>query len=101
MLEGWVETTRYPRNPLDILAQLIVAIVAGETLTKNELYQLVRGAAPFFDLPWNAFHSVLDLLSGRYPSDVFSDLRPRINWDHVTGDVSGRRGARVGTSRSV
>lgn len=93
MLEGWVEETRYPRNPLDILAQQIVAISCRETLHVDELYATLRGAAPFFELPHSSFISVMDLLSGRYPSDEFSELRPRINWDRITGVVSPRKGA--------
>ena len=93
MLEGWVEETRYPRNPLDILAQQIVAITSRETLHVDELYATLRGAAPFFELPHSSFISVMDLLSGRYPSDEFSELRPRINWDRITGVVSPRSGA--------
>jgi ATP-dependent Lhr-like helicase len=92
MLEGWVEETRYPRNPLDVLAQQIVAIVSREALPVDELYGLLRGAAPFFDLPRSSFDGVLDLLSGRYPSDEFSELRPRINLDRVNGTVAPRRG---------
>ena len=93
MLEGWVEETRYPRNPLDILAQQIVAISSRETLHVDELYATLRSAAPFFELPQSSFVNVMDLLSGRYPSDEFSELRPRLNWDRVTGIVSPRKGA--------
>jgi len=93
MHKGWVEETRYPRNPLDVLAQQIVAIVADHSIQQEELYALVRGAAPFFELPHSSFVGVLDLLSGRYPSDEFSELKPRLNWDRVSGMVSARRGS--------
>ncbi|MEQ9411485.1 MAG: DEAD/DEAH box helicase [Fuerstiella sp.] len=93
MLEGWVEETSFPRNPLDVLAQQIVAITSRESVHVDELYRVVRGAAPFFELPLSSFVSVLDLLSGRYPSDEFSELRPRLNWDRISGIVSPRRGA--------
>lgn len=93
MLQGWVEETRYPRNPLDILAQQIVAISSRETLHVDELYATLRSAAPFFELPQSSFVNVMDLLSGRYPSDEFSELRPRLNWDRVTGMVLPRKGA--------
>ncbi|MCA9062221.1 MAG: DEAD/DEAH box helicase [Planctomycetaceae bacterium] len=93
MLTGWVEETHFPRNPLDILAQQIVAITARESISVEELYSTIRGAAPFFDLPWSSFIGVLDLLSGRYPSDEFSELRPRLNWDRIAGMVSPRKGA--------
>ncbi len=93
MLEGWVEETRFPRNPLDVLAQQIVAMTCREAVHVDEVYATMRGAAPFFDLPHSSFVSVLDLLSGRYPSDEFSELRPRINWDRITGVISPRKGA--------
>ena len=93
MLQGWVEETQFPRNPLDVLAQQIVAIAARESISVDDLYALVRGAAPFFELPYSSFISVLDLLSGRYPSDEFSELRPRINWDRIANIVSPRKGA--------
>ncbi len=95
MQQGEVEPTCYPRNPLDVLAQQIVAIVATETLSVDELYDLVRQAAPFADLPLTTLQSVLDLLSGRYPSDEFSSLRPRILWDRSTGRLTPRKGARL------
>lgn len=93
MLDGWVEETHYPRNPLDILAQQIVAIASRETISLDELFATMRSAAPFFELPYSSFISVMDLLSGRYPSDEFSELRPRINWDRITNTVSPRKGA--------
>ncbi|QDT00340.1 DEAD/DEAH box helicase [Adhaeretor mobilis] len=93
MLTGQVESTRYPRNPLDVLAQQIVAMVALEPCPVDELYATVRCAAPFHDLPKSLFDGVLDLLSGRYPSDEFSELRPRINWDRLAGVISPRKGS--------
>jgi ATP-dependent helicase Lhr and Lhr-like helicase len=91
MLRGEVESTRYPRNPLDVLAQQIVAMVAMEPLSVDELYAIVRGAAPFHDLPRSSFENVLDMLSGRYPSDEFSELRPRITWDRLSGQLTPRK----------
>ena len=93
MLEGWVEETHYPRNPLDVLAQQIVAIACRDSIHIDDLYATLRCAAPFFELPHSSFISVLDLLSGRYPSDEFSELKPRVNWDRITGIVSPRKGA--------
>ncbi|MEZ6122320.1 MAG: DEAD/DEAH box helicase [Planctomycetaceae bacterium] len=93
MTDGWVEETRYPRNPLDILAQQMVAVVSQEDLLVDELFAVMRGAAPFFELPRASFDAVLDLLTGRYPSDDFSELKPRLNWDRLTGIVSARKGA--------
>ncbi|WP_428308445.1 DEAD/DEAH box helicase [Lacipirellula sp.] len=91
MIRGEVESTRYPRNPLDVLAQQIVAIVAMDPLSVDELYAAVRGAAPFHELPRSSFEGVLDMLSGRYPSDEFSELRPRITWDRLSGQLTPRK----------
>ncbi|HSM36824.1 MAG TPA: crosslink repair DNA glycosylase YcaQ family protein [Longimicrobiales bacterium] len=93
--EGRVEPIAYPRNPLDVLAQQLVAIVSQGDVGVDELYALVRGAAPFEELPRGSFEGVLDMLSGRYPSDDFRDLRPRLTWDRVGGRLSARRGARM------
>jgi ATP-dependent Lhr-like helicase len=136
MHDGHIESTRFPRNPLDVLCQQLVAIVAsarppkaarpakvrkatrrGKNLTENlrfagfestesqnaeapkaevsvdYLFNLVRGAAPFGSLSRSAFDGVLDLLSGRYPSDEFGELRPRLTWDRVRNVVTARDGA--------
>ncbi len=136
MHDGHIESTRYPRNPLDVLAQQLVAIVAsagnrkigakgprergnkkagtGEQtslgipdsvdsassahsasaeVSADFLYDLVRRAAPFGALTRSAFDGVLDLLSGRYPSDEFAELRPRLTWDRVRNVVTPREGA--------
>ena len=90
---GMVEETFYPRNPLDVLAQQIVAIASSELLKVDELFDLVRGAAPFADLPRSSFEGVLDMLSGRYPSDEFAGLRPRLTWDRIAGTLRAREGA--------
>jgi len=92
MVRGEVEETFYPRNPLDVLAQQIVAMAALETVAVDGLYATIRRAAPFHDLPRVSFEGVLDLLSGRYPSHEFSELRPRVNWDRLAGKVSPRKG---------
>jgi ATP-dependent Lhr-like helicase len=94
MHEGRVESTRYPRNPLDVLAQQIVAMVSLDTWSIDELFAVVRRAAPFADLSRRAFEGVLDMLSGRYPSDEFAELRPRITWDRLQGRLTGRTGAK-------
>ncbi|HEY3705329.1 MAG TPA: crosslink repair DNA glycosylase YcaQ family protein [Terracidiphilus sp.] len=141
MHDGHIESTRYPRNPLDVLAQQMVAIVSHPPRAENEkagtrdqgpgtrkagkkgkrergttaavataglsssagaadpavsvddLYDLVRRAAPFGGLTRSAFDGVLDLLSGRYPSDEFAELRPRLTWDRVKNVVTAREGA--------
>jgi ATP-dependent helicase Lhr and Lhr-like helicase len=94
MLDGAIEETRIVRNPLDVLAQQIVAIAAQEEIPVDELHALVRGAYPFRDLSRQQLENVLDMLAGRYPSEEFAELRPRIVWDRVRGLVRGREGAR-------
>ena len=93
MVDGGIEATNYPRNPLDVLAQQVVAMCALESWTVDDLAAVVRRAAPFASLPQSALEAVLDMLSGRYPSDDFAELRPRITWDRVTGVLAGRPGA--------
>src|SRR5207253_5286685 len=93
MRAGEIESMRYPRNPLDVLAQQIVAMVALETLSVDELEERIRRAAPFAGLPRSALEATLDMLAGRYPSDEFAELRARINWDRAEGTLRGRPGA--------
>nr|WP_296068848.1 ATP-dependent helicase [uncultured Actinoplanes sp.] len=93
MADGAIEELRYPRNPLDVLAQQIVAMVALDPWQVDELAALVRRAAPFAELPDSALHAVLDMLSGRYPSTAFAELRPRLVWDRGTDELTGRPGA--------
>ncbi|MFJ1538549.1 DEAD/DEAH box helicase [Micromonospora chalcea] len=90
---GAIEELHYPRNPLDVLAQQIVAMVALEPWRLGDLAVLVRRAAPFAELPDSALHAVLDMLSGRYPSTAFAELRPRLVWDRATDVLTGRPGA--------
>ena len=94
MKEGLIEETRVPRNPLDVLAQQIVGICAQEEIAVDELHDLVRRAWPFRDLTRQQLENVLDMLAGRYPSEEFAELRPRITWDRVGGLLRGREGAR-------
>ncbi|MFD7921520.1 ATP-dependent helicase [Streptomyces sp. NPDC059740] len=93
MRAGAIEALRVPANPLDVLAQQLVAMTAMDTWDVEELLALVRRAAPFASLPESAYTGVLDMLAGRYPSDAFAELRPRIVWDRVAGTVTGRPGA--------
>ncbi|WP_410588566.1 DEAD/DEAH box helicase [Amycolatopsis sp. lyj-23] len=93
MASGAIEAVRYPRNPLDVLAQHVVAMVALEPWTVPDLASLVRRAAPFAALPDDALHAVLDMLAGRYPSEEFGELRARITWDRIGGELRGRPGA--------
>lgn len=93
MREGAIEALRVPANPLDVLAQQLVAMIALDSWQVDELLATVRRAAPFASLPESAFTAVLDMLAGRYPSDAFAELRPRVVWDRVAGTVTGRPGA--------
>ena len=93
MTAGAIESLRYPRNPLDVLAQHVVAMVALDPWTVGDLAAVVRRAAPFAALPDSALHAVLDMLAGRYPSEEFGELRARITWDRVTDELRGRPGA--------
>src|SRR5947209_9195514 len=93
MLEGRIESTVVPRKPLDVLAQQVVAMCALDEWDVDHLGRVVRRAYPYSDLGPRAFESVLDMLSGRYPSDQFVELRPRLVWDRVAGKVRGRAGA--------
>jgi ATP-dependent helicase Lhr and Lhr-like helicase len=106
MHENLVESTRFLRNPLDVLAQQIVAIVAQppaltasplaeREISVEEVFRLIRGAAPFSSLTRTAFTGVLDLLAGRYPSDEFADLRPRITWDRTRDTLTSREGVKM------
>jgi ATP-dependent Lhr-like helicase len=94
MKEGAIEETRIPRQPLDVLAQQVVAICADEEIAVDELHELVRAAYPFRELSRTQLENVLDMLAGRYPSEEFAELRPRIVWDRIRGLVRGREGAR-------
>ncbi len=95
MHEGAIEETRLPRNPLDVLAQQLVAMTVREPWTADELFETVRRAAPFESLTRDAFEAVLGMLAGAYPSDEFAELKARLVWDRETGHVEGRRDART------
>jgi ATP-dependent Lhr-like helicase len=95
MRAGEIEETRIPRNPLDVLAQQIVAISADEEISVADLHDLVRQAYPFAEISRPQLENVLDMLAGRYPSDEFAELRPRIVWDRTGGTIRAREGART------
>ena len=95
MKEAAIEETRIPRNPLDVLAQQIVAICAFDRWTVSDLHRLVTRADNFRELSREQLEGVLDMLSGRYPSDEFADLKPRVVWDRQTDEVVSRNDARV------
>ena len=94
MRAGEIETTVVPANPLDVVAQQIVAIVAtGDEWRVPELHELIRRAYNYRDLSRELLDSVLDMLDGRYPSEEFAELRPRIVWDRVEDTIRARKGA--------
>ena len=94
MYDGNVESVHYPRNPLDVLAQQIVAMVSVEPWDVADIFKVVQSAAPYAGLTLGAFESLLDMLSGRYPSDEFAELRPRLTWDRLANKLTTRQGAR-------
>lgn len=93
MVAGQIEAISVPANPLDVLAQHTVAAGAIDTVDVEHWFDLVRRSAPFSGLPRSAFDATLDLVTGRYPSDEFAELRPRLVWDRVHGTLTGRPGA--------
>jgi ATP-dependent Lhr-like helicase len=95
MHEGSIEETKLPRNPLDVLAQQIVAMTVREPWQADDLFDTVRRAATYESLTRDAFEAVLGMLAGAYPSDEFAELKARVVWDRETGRVEGRRDART------
>ena len=94
MREGEIEETIIPRNPLDVLAQHLVSMCADDEWEVDDVERLVTAAEPFNELSREQLENVLDMLDGRYPSDRFAELRPRLVWDRANGTIRGRPGAR-------
>jgi len=94
MRTGEIEETVIPQNPLDVLAQHLVSMAALDEWEIDEVERLVRSAQPFAELSREQLENVLDMLDGRYPSERFAELRPRIVWDRTKGTMRGRPGAR-------
>jgi ATP-dependent helicase Lhr and Lhr-like helicase len=94
MREGAIEETVIPQNPLDVLAQHLVSMAALDEWEVDEVERLVTATEPFSELSREQLENVLDMLDGRYPSDRFAELRPRIVWDRTKGTMHGRKGAR-------
>ncbi|HET8566514.1 MAG TPA: DEAD/DEAH box helicase [Solirubrobacterales bacterium] len=94
MREAEIEETTIPQNPLDVLAQHLVSLAAHKEWEVDEIEKLVTATEPFHDLSREQLENVLDMLDGRYPSDRFAELRPRIVWDRTEGTIHGRKGAR-------
>jgi ATP-dependent helicase Lhr and Lhr-like helicase len=95
MHDGAIEPTVVPRNPLDVLAQQVVAACVERPWTADELYALARGAENYAELGRESFEAVLGMLAGQYPSDEFAELRPRVVWDRTSGTVRARGEART------
>lgn len=95
MLAGEIESLQMPENPLDVLAQQIVALCADKPRHVEEIHSLVRRSAPYRDLSRDALLSVVEMLSGQYPSEDFADLRPRLAWDRAEDLLSPRKGAKM------
>ncbi len=93
MREGQIEALSVPENPLDVLAQHIVAMVAMDDWDVAELGSVIGRAAPYHQLPASILEAVLDMLAGRYPSDAFAELKPRLVWDRDSDTLSSRPGA--------
>ncbi len=93
MQAGQIEELRVPRNPLDVLAQQVVAMTALDDWAVDDLEAVVRRSAPFATLTRAVLEAVLDMLAGRYPGEEFAGLKPRIVWDRVAGVIHGRPGA--------
>ena len=94
MRDGEIEETVIPRNPLDVLAQHLVSMVADDEWQVDEVERVVTATEPFSELSREQLENVLDMLDGRYPSEKFAELRPRLVWDRTAGTVRGRKGAR-------
>ena len=79
--------------PLDVLAQVVVGMVALEPTNRRELYLRIRCAAPYHHLSERQFDLVLNMLTGRYASTRLRELKARVAIDPQTGLVQARRGA--------
>ena len=93
MLEAELDPVAMPANVLDVLSQQIVALCCTAPQTVDEIERIVRRAAPYRDLSRDALEALLDMLSGRYPSSDFADLKPLLSWDRASDTLSPRRGA--------
>jgi ATP-dependent Lhr-like helicase len=92
MLAGELESLRVPNNPLDVLAQQVVAFCSLEPRSVDDISTLVHRAAPYRQLGPGALEAVLDMLSGHYPSSDFADLRPLLSWDRSDNLLAPRKG---------
>ncbi len=95
MLKGEIEALQIPMNPLDVLAQQLVAMCSESAQGVEDMYALVRRSAPYSELSLDALHAVLDMLTGRYPSSDFADLKPLLSWDRSEDTIAPRRGAAI------
>ncbi|MDQ2623210.1 MAG: DEAD/DEAH box helicase [Actinomycetota bacterium] len=93
MRDGQIEETVIPVNPLDVLAQHLVSMASLDCWDTKDAFRLVTNTTSFAELTEELFENVLDMLDGRYPSDRFAELRPRIVWDRTEGTIEGRKGS--------
>jgi ATP-dependent Lhr-like helicase len=100
MLRGEIEATQTPENPLDVLAQQVMAMVAVEEWRYDDLYALVRSAHPYRNLSPAAFRSVIEMLAGKYPARVSRNLQARLSWDRVNDRLAALPGSRILAIRS-
>ncbi|MBP9086024.1 MAG: DEAD/DEAH box helicase [Kofleriaceae bacterium] len=94
MRAGEIESIRYLRNPLDVLAQQLVAMVSLENWHVDTLFQTVTACASFAELPRAHFDATIDMLSGCYALEELADTRPRMTYNRSTGIVQAREGAK-------
>jgi ATP-dependent Lhr-like helicase len=96
---GRLDTLRPPVAPLDVLAQQIVAESACERWDVEDLYSLVRRAAPYANLDRAVWDEAIRFVS----EGVTTGRGPRGRWVHhdaINGELAGRRGARLVALRS-
>ncbi|GAB18652.1 putative ATP-dependent helicase [Gordonia effusa NBRC 100432] len=93
MRNGLIEELAVPQNPLDVLAQQTIAAASLDDLDVDDWYDTVKRCAPYRNLGRAIYEATLDLIAGRFPSDEFAELRPRVTWDRAANTLTGRRGA--------
>jgi ATP-dependent helicase Lhr and Lhr-like helicase len=97
MEQGAIEPIRVPRNPLDVLAQQIIAIASIEPTSVETIKMMLKRTASFRGLTDELLFSLLDMISGRFPSTEFAELKGRVNWDRETDILEGRPGSKMMT----
>ena len=93
---GELDRLSIPRQPLDVLAQQIVAEVAAREWAEDELFALVRRAWPYRDLPREDFAASLRMLAEASPPDAAGAAR----WSITTPSTTAARPARRASDRA-